>query len=99
MQTPIHLSSLELLRGVALPVASEECCKTCGCEYVAAIRDRRTETYFKPGAGYRNRTLYISRVIQRLSDAPVQKITVWTAPVNDDEATVLTRFLTENGIG
>ena|SRR5215469_13311133 len=99
MQTPIQLSSLELLRGVALPVASEECCKACGCEYVATIRDRRTETSFIAWRRLPDSTLNISRVIQHLSEAPVQKITDWTAPVTDHEATVLTRFLAENGIG
>ena len=99
MPTPIHLSSLELLRGVALPVASEECCKACGCEYVATIRDRRTQTHFIAWRRLPDSTLNMSRVIQHLSDAPVQKITDWTTPVSDDEATVLTRFLAENGIG
>jgi hypothetical protein len=99
MQTPIHLASLELLKGVALPVASEECCKACGCEYVATIRDRRTGTSFIAWRRLPDPTLKISRVIQHLSDAPVQKITDWTAPVSDDEALVLTRFLAESGIG
>jgi hypothetical protein len=86
---------LELLRGVALPVAGEECCKACGCEYVATIRDRRTETYFIAWHRLPDSTLNISISVMRLA----QKIADWTAPVSDDEATVLTRFLAGNGIG